>query len=57
VHARVDDSKPLAATKITNEAVDNSISGYMRKGSGQEDVSNVTANKINLDKALIEWGA
>ena len=45
VQARVDDEKPLAATKITNEAVDNSISGYMRKGSGQEDV-NVTANKL-----------
>ena len=27
VQARVDDEKPLAATKITNEAVDNSISG------------------------------
>lgn len=38
VHARVNDEKPMAATKITNEAVDNSISGYFRKGSGQEDV-------------------
>jgi hypothetical protein len=45
VQARVDDDKPLAATRINNQAVDNSISGYTRKGSGQDDVS-VTANKL-----------